>query len=51
MLIIKRIGVMGAGTMGNGIARMFAQGGYEGQLIDLAAPALDRETHDLNSRG
>ena len=42
MLNIKRVGVIGAGTMGNGIAQVFAQGGYEVQLIDLAAPALDR---------
>ena len=42
MLNIKRVGVIGAGTMGNGIAQVFAQGGYDVQLIDLAAPALDR---------
>jgi 3-hydroxybutyryl-CoA dehydrogenase len=39
---IKRIGVIGAGTMGNGIAQVFAQKGFEVQLVDLAAPALDR---------
>src|SRR5688572_21177126 len=39
---IKRIGVIGAGTMGNGIAQVFAQSGYEVHLIDSAAPALDR---------
>ncbi|HXG55989.1 MAG TPA: 3-hydroxybutyryl-CoA dehydrogenase [Vicinamibacterales bacterium] len=42
MIHIKRIGVIGAGTMGNGIAQVFAQSGYEVHLIDAAAPALDR---------
>ena len=42
MLHIKRVGVIGAGTMGNGIAQVFAQKGFDVQLIDLAAPALDR---------
>jgi len=41
MLSIKRVGVIGAGTMGNGIAQVFAQKGFEVQLVDLAAPALD----------
>jgi 3-hydroxybutyryl-CoA dehydrogenase len=39
---ISRIGVIGAGTMGNGIAQVFAQAGFEVKLIDAAAPALDR---------
>jgi 3-hydroxybutyryl-CoA dehydrogenase len=42
MADIKRVGVIGAGTMGNGIAQVFAQAGFEVQLVDLAAPALDR---------
>jgi 3-hydroxybutyryl-CoA dehydrogenase len=39
---IRNIGVVGAGTMGNGIAQVFAQSGYEVQLVDAVAPALDR---------
>ena len=39
---IKRIGVIGAGTMGNGIAQVFAQSGFDVQLVDTVAPALDR---------
>ena len=39
---IKKIGVIGAGTMGNGIAQVFAQSGYEVRLIDAVQPALDR---------
>jgi 3-hydroxybutyryl-CoA dehydrogenase len=42
MADIKTIGVIGAGTMGNGIAQVFAQSGYEVRLIDAIAPALDR---------
>jgi 3-hydroxybutyryl-CoA dehydrogenase len=34
--------VVGAGTMGNGIAQVFAQAGYDVRLIDSAAAALDR---------
>ena len=39
---IHRIGVVGAGTMGNGIAQVFAQAGFDVQLVDAAASALDR---------
>nr|MBA3296477.1 NAD(P)-binding domain-containing protein [Acidobacteriota bacterium] len=42
MTQIKTVGVIGAGTMGNGIAQVFAQSGYEVHLVDAAAPALDR---------
>ena len=39
---INRVGVVGAGTMGNGIAQVFAQAGFDVQLIDASAGALDR---------
>jgi 3-hydroxybutyryl-CoA dehydrogenase len=42
MFDIKRVGVVGAGTMGNGIAQVFAQSGFEARLVDASAPALDR---------
>jgi 3-hydroxybutyryl-CoA dehydrogenase len=42
MADIKTIGVIGAGTMGNGIAQVFTQSGYEVRLVDAAAGALDR---------
>jgi 3-hydroxybutyryl-CoA dehydrogenase len=39
---ITRIGVIGAGTMGNGIAQVFTQAGFAVRLVDAVAPALDR---------
>jgi 3-hydroxybutyryl-CoA dehydrogenase len=42
MTQIKRVGVIGAGTMGNGIAQVFATAGYEVQLVDAVEPALER---------
>jgi 3-hydroxybutyryl-CoA dehydrogenase len=42
MAQIRKIGVIGAGTMGNGIAQVFAQSGYEVRLTDAVAAALDR---------
>ena len=40
--MIKTIGVIGAGTMGNGIAQVFAQAGFSVTLVDVAQPMLDR---------
>ena len=40
--MIKTIGVIGAGTMGNGIAQVFAQSGFTVTLVDVAQPMLDR---------
>ena len=39
---IKKVAVIGAGTMGNGIAHVFAQNGYQVHLIDVSKTALDR---------
>jgi 3-hydroxybutyryl-CoA dehydrogenase len=41
-MTISRVGIIGAGTMGNGIAQVFAQSGYDVRLVDAVAPALDR---------
>ncbi|MCC6761908.1 MAG: 3-hydroxybutyryl-CoA dehydrogenase [Chitinophagaceae bacterium] len=38
----KTIAVIGAGTMGNGIAHVFAQHGYDVQLIDVSETALQK---------
>jgi len=37
-----RMAVVGAGTMGNGIAHVFAQHGWDVALVDVARPALER---------
>jgi len=39
---MNNIAVIGAGTMGNGIAHVFAQSGYQVSLIDLSQEALER---------
>ena len=39
---IKSVGVIGAGTMGNGIAQVFATSGYSVKLHDASAAAIDR---------
>lgn len=39
---IQRVGVIGAGTMGSGIAQVVAQAGYAVFLQDVAAAALER---------
>jgi 3-hydroxybutyryl-CoA dehydrogenase len=39
---IRRVGVVGAGTMGNGIAHVFAGGGYSVVLCDVEQRFLDR---------
>jgi 3-hydroxybutyryl-CoA dehydrogenase len=40
--MITTVGVIGAGTMGNGIAQVFAQAGCAVRLVDIAQPMLDR---------
>ncbi len=39
---MKNIAVIGAGTMGNGIAHVFAQSGYQVSLIDVSEAALEK---------
>ncbi|MBI1920034.1 MAG: 3-hydroxybutyryl-CoA dehydrogenase [Geobacter sp.] len=40
--MIKQVGVLGAGQMGNGIAHVFAQHGHEVVLYDIAAAQLEK---------
>ena len=40
--MIQTVGVVGAGTMGNGIAQVFALAGFAVRLVDVAQPMLDR---------
>lgn len=39
---MKTIAVIGAGTMGNGIAHVFAQNGFHVNLIDISQASLDK---------
>jgi 3-hydroxybutyryl-CoA dehydrogenase len=41
-MAIQRVGVIGAGTMGNGIAHVFARAGYSVTLCDVEQRLLDR---------
>ncbi len=41
-MTIKTVGVVGAGTMGNGIAQVFAVSGFAVRVHDVADPALDK---------
>ena len=42
MMEIKNVAVIGAGTMGNGIAHVFAQSGFSVTLIDVNAAQLEK---------
>ena len=39
---MKKVAVIGAGTMGNGIAHVFAQNGHQVNLIDISEQALEK---------
>ncbi|HEY0036792.1 MAG TPA: 3-hydroxybutyryl-CoA dehydrogenase [Longimicrobium sp.] len=41
MAEIRKVAVVGAGTMGNGIVHVFAHGGYDVTMIDVRAEALE----------
>ena len=47
MKSISTIAVLGAGTMGRGIAQVAAQGGYRTCLFDVAAGALDKAQQNV----
>lgn len=44
---MKKIAVIGSGTMGNGIAHVFAQYGFSVHLIDISAEALERAVQTI----
>lgn len=44
---MKNISVIGAGTMGNGIAHVFAQAGFSVTLIDISQAALDKALNTI----
>lgn len=43
-MVIERVGIVGAGQMGNGIAHVFAVAGYDVLMTDISADALDAAT-------
>lgn len=45
---IKTVGVIGAGTMGNGIAHVLARSGYHVLLVEAQQAALDRGLQAIN---
>lgn len=45
---MKKVAVIGAGTMGNGIAHVFAMTGHEVSLIDISQPALDKALNTIS---
>jgi 3-hydroxyacyl-CoA dehydrogenase len=44
---IRRVAVLGAGTMGHGIAHAAMAGGYETRLFDVNRAALDKATTSI----
>lgn len=46
--MIKNIAVIGAGTMGNGIAHVFAQYGFNVSLVDTSEAALERAVQTIS---
>ncbi len=45
---IKKVTVIGSGTMGNGIAQVFATTGYEVNLVDIKQDFLDRAVNAIH---
>jgi 3-hydroxybutyryl-CoA dehydrogenase len=48
-MTIRNIAVIGSGTMGNGIAHVFAQHGYSVSMIDISKEALDKALKTISS--
>ena len=46
---MSRVAVVGAGTLGNGIAHVFAQAGWDTALVDVSREALDRALKTIGS--
>ncbi|MBL4710158.1 MAG: NAD-binding protein, partial [Flavobacteriales bacterium] len=45
---MNKVAVIGAGTMGNGIAHTFAQFGHQVSLIDISQDSLDKAIATIN---
>lgn len=46
--MIKKVSVIGAGTMGNGIAHVFAQNNFEVNLVDVNAAQLEKALQTIS---
>ena len=46
---MSRVAVVGAGTMGNGIAHVYAQHGWDTLLLDVSRPALDTAMQTISA--
>ena len=44
---IKKVAVIGTGTMGNGIAQVFAQKGFEVLMVDIKQEFLDNAKKNI----
>jgi 3-hydroxybutyryl-CoA dehydrogenase len=49
LMNIQKVGVVGAGTMGNGIAHVFARGGFDVMLCDVEQRFLDRALQTIGN--
>src|SRR6188768_2365971 len=45
---MKNISVIGAGTMGNGIAHVFAQNGFKVSIVDVSLAQLDKAVANIS---
>ena len=45
---MKNISVIGAGTMGNGIAHVFAQNGFKISIVDVSLTQLDKAIANIS---
>jgi len=50
MMEIKKLGVLGCGQMGSGIAQVFAQAGYEVIVVDSVPEMLDKGLKGIEKR-
>ncbi len=48
--MVQTITVVGAGTMGNGIAHLFAQYGFTVNLVDVSQPQLDNALASIKKK-
>lgn len=46
-MVINKVGVIGAGTMGSGIAQVFAQAGYDVIMIDIEQRFIDNAISNI----